>query len=82
MARAYDADNPAIAIDTMLLKAVDEPSTISERTMDIMVVATIVWTGIDVRGLTCGARIVSSSLNHEAWNGVRPLHYLTLARVL
>ena len=39
-------------MDTMLLKAVDEPSIISERRMDTMVVAMIVATGIDVRGLT------------------------------
>ena len=37
----------------MLLKAVDDPSIISERRVDIIVVATIVATGIDVRGLTC-----------------------------
>ena len=55
MARAYDADNPATAIETMLLKAVDEASIISERRVDIMAVATIVATGIDVRGLTCKA---------------------------
>ena len=53
IARTYDADNPATAMDTMLLKAVDDPSIISERRADIMVVATIVGTGIDVRGFTC-----------------------------
>ena len=52
MARTYDPDSPATEIDTMLLKAVDEPSIISERRMLTMVVAMIVATGIDVRGLT------------------------------
>ena len=62
IARRYDADSPAIAIDKMLLRAVDEPSIISERRTDITVVATIVATGIDVRGLTCEAQTVSSRL--------------------
>ena len=50
--RRYDPAKPAIAIDTMLLKAVDEPSMISERIVEIIVEAAIVVTGIDVRGLT------------------------------
>ena len=64
IARAYDADNPATAIDIILLKAVDEPSIMKERRVDIMVVATIVATGIDVRGLTCEAQTVSSRTIH------------------
>ena len=52
IARMYDPDSPATEIDTMLLKAVDEPSIISERRVQTMVVAIIVATGIDVRGLT------------------------------
>lgn len=62
IARRYDAESPAIAIDKMLLRAVDEPSMINERRMDMTVVATIVATGIDVRGLTCEAQTVSSRL--------------------
>ena len=64
MAKTYDADNPATAMETMLLKAVDEPSMISERRVDIMVVTTIVCTGIDVRGLTCEAHTVRSEHIH------------------
>ena len=64
IARAYDADNPATAIDTMLLKAVDDPSIIRERRVDIMVVATTVWTGIEVRGLTCDAYTVRVKFIH------------------
>lgn len=60
IARTYDADNPATAIDTMLLKAVDDPSIINERRVEIMVVAMIVGTGIEVRGLTCKAHTVRS----------------------
>lgn len=67
--RRYDADSPAIAIDKMLLRAVDEPSMINERRTDITVVATIVATGIDVRGLTCEAQIVSSRLVRRESNG-------------
>ena len=55
MAKTYDADKPATAMETMLLKAVDDPSMISERRVEIMVVTMIVCTGIDVRGLTCEA---------------------------
>ncbi len=53
MTRRYDADRPATQIETMLLKAVDEPRMIKDRRVEIMVVATMVVTGIDVRGLTC-----------------------------
>ena len=53
IARTYEADNPATEIETMLLNAVDDPSMINERRVDITVLATIVVTGIDVRGLTC-----------------------------
>ena len=62
IARTYDADNPATAIDTILLKAVDDPSIINERRVDIMVVAMIVGTGIEVCGLTCKAHTVRSNL--------------------
>ena len=64
IASTYDADNPATAMDTMLLKAVDDPRIMSERRVDIMVVATIVGTGIDVRGLTCEAQTVRSEHVH------------------
>ena len=64
MARRYDADNPATAMDTILLKAVDDPSIMSERRVDTIVVATIVGTGIDVRGLTCEAHTVRSEHVH------------------
>lgn len=83
IARAYDADSPATAMDTMLLKAGVDPSIISERRMDIMVVATIVGTGIEVRGLTCEAHTVRSKLVHPDltlafdWN-----HRFTFTRVL
>lgn len=86
MARAYDADNPATAIETMLLKAVDEASIISERREDITavatIVATIVATGIEVRGLTCKARTVSSRILHTGLKEYRMLHQLTFASVL
>ena len=49
-------------MDTMLLKAVDEPSMIRERRVDMTVVMMIVATGIDVRGLTCEGQIVSAGL--------------------
>ena len=51
-------------MDTILLKAVDDPRIMSERRVDIMVVATIVGTGIDVRGLTCEAHTVRSEHVH------------------
>ena len=75
IARAYDADSPATAMDTMLLKAVVDPSIISERKVDIMVVATIVGTRI--------AHTVRSKLVHLEltlafdWN-----HHFTFTRVL
>ena len=64
IARRYDPTDPATAIEKMSLKAVDEPSMISEKRVDIIVVATIVATGIDVRGLICEAQTVSLGLIH------------------
>ena len=64
----------------MLLKAVDEPSVISERRVDITAVAMIVATGIDVRGLTWEATSQPEICLHNIT--IRSLCLLTLAKVL
>ena len=82
IARPYDADNPATAMDTMLLKAVDEPRIIRERRVEIAVVATIVATGMNVRGLTCEAQQSAGYSGNSNRHNLQQLHQRTFTRVL